>query len=219
MDYILKSSRMFFGLSTRDIRDLAFGFGRKMEISMPQSWFEKHTAGIDWFTGFMKRHPNLSLRKPQASSLARAMCFNRPSVEAFYRNLAAILDETKVTPHNIWNMDESGFSTVHHPERVVAERGVRQVARIVSGDRGTMVTLALAVSAGGVALPPFYIFPRVRLPSHFMKGATTGSIGIANKSGWQTGETYFIFLQHFQRFVKSSKEAPTVLVLDNHESH
>lgn len=132
MEYVLKSSRMFYGLSTRDIRQLAAGFARKMGIAMPQSWRVGGMAGKDWFIAFMQRHPNLSLRKPQATSLARIACFNPHNVAAFFRNLAAVMDETKVRPENIWNMDESSLTTVPYSERVVAERGARQVGQAVS---------------------------------------------------------------------------------------
>lgn len=71
------------------------------------------------------------------------MCFNEVNVAAFYRNLAALLDEFRFPPHHIWNMDETGIATVHNPGRVVAERGVRQVGKLTSADRGT-ITLAVA---------------------------------------------------------------------------
>ena len=44
-------------------------------------------AGVDWFNAFMKRHPELSIWKPQATSLARATAFNKTTVEEFLNNL------------------------------------------------------------------------------------------------------------------------------------
>lgn len=48
---------------------------------------EKETAGVDWLNGFLKRQPELSIRKPEATSAARAMAFNRVSVGNFYQLL------------------------------------------------------------------------------------------------------------------------------------
>jgi len=33
-------------------------------------------AGVDWLHGFSNRHPNIYLRKPEATSIALAMGFN-----------------------------------------------------------------------------------------------------------------------------------------------
>lgn len=194
---------MFYGLTMTDVRQLAYEFARKMEIRFPSSWNAPKRAGVEWFVGFMKRHKNLSLRKPQATSIARAMCFNQANVSAFYRNLATVMDEHHFTAHNIYNMDETSISTVHHPARVVAEKGSNQVAKMSSADRGATSTIALAVSAAGVVVPPFFIFPRVRLPARYLDGAPDDSMAIANDSGWQNGKSYFMFLQQLSKLRQS----------------
>ena len=43
-------------------------------------------AGYDWVAGFRKRNPNLSLRKPESTSLARAQGFNKPNVDKFLKS-------------------------------------------------------------------------------------------------------------------------------------
>ena len=55
-------------------------------------------------------------------------------------------------------MDEAGVTTVQKPERVVTRRGYKQVGFLTSGERGTLVTIACAVSAIGNSVPPFLFF-------------------------------------------------------------
>lgn len=49
-------------------------------------------AEYDWYKCFVKKHPELSLRKPEATSVARAMGFNKTVVGQFFLLLGGLLD-------------------------------------------------------------------------------------------------------------------------------
>lgn len=116
-------------------------------------------------------------------------------------------------------MDETGITTVQKPDRVVAQKALKQIGRITSAERGNLVTLATCVSAGGNAIPPFFIFPRAKYKPHFVRGAPPGSDGDANKSSWMVECNFIKFVRHFIHYSRSSKDRPTLLLLDNHDSH
>ena len=53
--YLLKASKMHYGLVSKQVRSLAFEFAKKNNKPFPKSWTENLRAGEDWFNGFMRR--------------------------------------------------------------------------------------------------------------------------------------------------------------------
>ncbi|XP_063216749.1 uncharacterized protein LOC134542016 [Bacillus rossius redtenbacheri] len=218
-DYLKKAADIYYGLSPKEVRKFAFEYAVRLKVRFPSSWADCEMAGADWFSAFLKRHPTLSIRTPEATSLSRATCFNRTNVKAFFDNLKDVMDRLKIGPGDVWNMDETGITTVQRPDRVVARKGFKQVGKITSAERGTLVTVAVAVSATGNHVPPYFVFPRVNFREYFLKGAPIGSSGDANATGWMKEANFVKFAHHFVTNVKCSKENPCLLLLDNHDSH
>lgn len=123
--YVLRASDIYFGVTPKEVRKIVVDFAVKLNVRFPIAWRSSEMAGEDWFTAFMKRHPRLSIRRPQATSLARCIGFNRETVAAFFCLLKSVLDKNKFQAHQIWNMDETGMSTTHHPRKIVSRRGFK----------------------------------------------------------------------------------------------
>ena len=218
--YLLDAAKMFFGLSPKETRKLAYQFAVTIGIDIPKRWHENLSAGEDWFSGFMKRHDRcLSLRTPEATSLSRASSFNRENTNKFYDNLQDLYKRYKFQPQSIWNADETGLTTFQNPCKIVAPKGVKQIGAITSAERGVLVTLCCAVNALGHAMPPMFIFPRVRYHERLVDGGPPGCIGASYRSGWMTQENFIIFLEHFALHSQSSADHHVLQLLDNHESH
>lgn len=217
--YLKQASDIYFGLSPKEMRKLAYSYGTALKKKIPPKWCDTQMAGADWFTGYLRRHPTLALRKPQATSLARATSFNKNNVNNFFDNLATVMERHSFPPSDIYNMDESGLVTVQRPNRVIARKGFKQIGALTSAERGSLVTIAVAVSAIGNTVPPLFVFPRVNYKDHFIRDGPVGCIGAGNPSGWMNEEIFITFLKHFVQHVKSTKESPVLLLLDNHETH
>lgn len=69
-EYYTKCANLFYGLSITDCRQVAYEMAKTNGIRLPKSWTENRLAGLDWLRGFRQRHRDLSLRKPEAWSLA-----------------------------------------------------------------------------------------------------------------------------------------------------
>lgn len=94
-----------------------------------------------------------------------------------------------------------------------------QIGAMTSGERGSLVTVAVAVNATGNAIPPFFVFPRKRYQAHFVRDGPNGCVGVGNGSGWMKEKEFLEFLHHFARHAKPSLESKILLLLDNHSSH
>lgn len=126
---------------------------------------------------------------------------------------------TLLTPNRIFNVDETGVTVVHKPQKVLAPKGQKQVGAATSGERGKNVTICCCMSASGQFVPPMFIYPRVRMTSSLERDGPSGSIYRCSKSGWMNEELFEVWLSHFKNHVKPSLEDPVLLILDNHSSH
>lgn len=79
---------LYNGVTAIEVRDLAYKFAKKLKKKVPPNWMKNQKAGPDWFEGFMRRHPKLWIRKPDAARMTRvsASTFNRHS-EMSRRNI------------------------------------------------------------------------------------------------------------------------------------
>ena len=220
-NYFIKASKIHYGLSAKSARELAYQFAIKLNKSFPSNWENNKSAGKDWLSGFLKRFLELSLRKPEATSLARATSFNKTNVSSFFDKLEECLKRAPYSPSDIYNADETGCTTVQslRNAKVIASRNEKQVGKLTSGERGALVTALYAVNAAGNSVPPMLVFPRVKFRDHIMKGAPPDSIGVANPSGWMSAACFTEFMKRFIKHTKCSKDCPVLLILDNHASH
>nr|CAI5833341.1 unnamed protein product [Callosobruchus analis] len=144
---------------------------------------EKQEAGKDWVQGFLNRHPELSIRKPESTSAARAAGFNKQAVDHFFNFLGKVYDEHTLSPDRIYNCDETGVSVV--PK---TKKGRKQVGSITSAERGTTITIEICFSASGQYMPPMMVFPGKRMDPQLMLNAAPGAWGVCSDSGWMTAE-------------------------------
>ncbi|XP_063225877.1 uncharacterized protein LOC134532841 [Bacillus rossius redtenbacheri] len=222
VDYLVKCANMCYGLTTTQCRQLAYNLAKSNDIDVPDNWERNKEAGIDWFYGFRQRNPTLTIRKPEGCSLSRATSFNRHNVNMFYDNLQEILQrEPKFCDGTrIFNLDETSTKTVPDKlQNVIAGKGIKQVNQATSGEKGILDTTCCIVNAAGNSLPPVMIFPRKKVTDVMFEKAPCGTLALSEKSGWMTGENFEKVMTHFVKHSTSSKDNPSLLILDNHESH
>jgi len=216
----MRASKWGYGLTVEDLRRLAFQYAEKNNVKYPTSWDTEKIAGEKWYRLFRKRFKGqLTLRKPEATSLGRMACFNKANVGKFFDLLTEVYERQPWSPYKIWNVDETGCSTVQRPPKVLAAVKDKQVSAATSAERGVNVTMIGCVSAAGTFITPALIFPRVHYKDHIIHGAPADTLGLATPIGWSNELMFVRFLEHFIKLVQPSKENKVLLIMDNHESH
>lgn len=139
----------------------------------------------------------------------------------FYDNLNAVLEKKPELGDGlrIYNLDETGLSTVQTPQKVLADSTTRRLNKVTSAERGQLVTACCIISSSGTYLPPVMVFPRHNFKPWMLKGAPNGTLGLANPSGWMTSDIFPEVLKHFIKHSNTTPDNPSLLVFDNHESH
>lgn len=217
--YLKEMEARLFGLTMMECRKLAFQLA---EANGYAHCFNKQNemAGKEWMRKFLERNSELSIRKPEATSGARAMGFNKVAVAQFFKLLQDTLDKYKLTPAQIYNVDETGITV--NPKgasKIIALRGKRQVGALTSGERGETITAEICFSAAGAYVPPMLIFPRKRMQQSFLDGIVPGGWVELNDKGWIDMKLFLVWFKKFVEFSKASKDSPVLLLLDGHSSH
>lgn len=217
-EYVVDINKRAFGLTKEEFSRIAYNFAEGLDINHRFNK-EKKTAGKDFVRKFMAQC-NITLRKPEATSTTRLTAFNKVNVDSFFSVLKELRMEKHFKASQIYNVDESGFSTVPtKTPKVLSPVGNRRVMKLASGERGQNVTAVCCMNAAGHFVPPLFIFPRVRMQPSFLDGAPAGSVGIAHETGWMTSDSFVKYLEHFVKHTNPSITNPLLLLMDNHSSH
>ncbi|XP_066600972.1 uncharacterized protein [Prorops nasuta] len=190
VEHVVDMSNRCMPLTRKEFLKLAFDLAENLKLDHR---FNKTTksAGQHFYYDFIKRHPEISLRKPESTSIMRAVGFNKPQVDRFFENLKNLYDKFNFGPSNIFNCDETGVSTVHKQMKVMTLKVNRQVGKLTSAERGKNVTVLFCMSAAGYFIPPYFIFPRQRVNERLMINAPSNSIAMAQPNGWMNADFFF----------------------------
>ena len=101
--YVADLSAQFFGLTPRKLRILAFEFTAQNKLAATESWNSRGMAGRRCLQYFLTRN-NLSLRKPEPTSLSQATAFNPITTRRFFDNLDEVMKQYQFTANDIYRV-------------------------------------------------------------------------------------------------------------------
>lgn len=192
------------------------------------SCFPSGEPSKKWWSGFFKRWPELTERKPQHLTIQRAKCCTPEIIEGFFTTLQEVLTDEGVLqlPYSdlasrLWNCDETGLCTSVTSTKVIVRRGDKQVVEIGSGSGREHITVLTCGSAVGEKLPPYVIYKAKTADPAWMENGPLGTRYASSDSGWMEEAQFTewfrsVFLPATESLRKSK---PVVLILDGHGSH
>lgn len=214
---IIRFAEKGFPLTSKSLRRSVFKFCET--VGVPHK-FNKVTqlAGKEWYRSFLKRHPKIAQRRAQQLNPARAQKLNRYIVDDYFTKLGNLLTRTglKNRPEKLYNMDEKGCRlTLHHQQRVLAEKGTRKV-HLVAPEHAENATIVACANALGQVVPPMILFKGQRQKPTYSDGLPAGSVVCMTPKGSMTTGTFLTWLDHFANFMSAP---PTILIFDGASSH
>jgi hypothetical protein len=151
--------RRFYEITRKQMMMTAFDYAAANGVSSRFNSKEK-MAWKDWLKGFYQRQ-NLPLCTPKQCSLRRAVGFSQVQCVKFFENLELCYETKGFKSHWVFNMDESGISTVMNKiPKMISPIGNKDVCKVSSGERGDTVSVVCCFSPTAVYIPPAMIFPR-----------------------------------------------------------
>ena len=214
---VKEAAKQGIGITRRQLLSRVGELSRKMKFA-----FNNGKPGKDWFDGFKRRHPDLSIRKPEKLTTTRARMVNPVVLQRYFTDLNEILVEFDISnkPSVIWNCDETGKQFEHDPVKILAPKGARSLVGRTTANR-TNVTIMACVNAVGNVMPPMFVVKGKTsrsLHGFNTEAAPEGCMWAYQEKGWMNdalGEVWFREI-----FLKNCGDArPQLLILDGHSSH
>lgn len=219
VNHIKKLQSCGFAPTINDLRQLAFQFAESLNLKHN---FNKETgkAGYDWVKSFLRRNPEVALRKSEGVSLQRAKGMTREEVYNFFDLLESLFQEHDFIrhPNNVFNMDETGLQLNNKPSHVLAMKGSKSVPQLTSAEKGENISLICCCSAEGNFIPPVAIFKGKNKKDEYSDGMPPGSdVYMNEKSSYINTDLFFKWLK--EHFYPRKPPGKVLLLLDGHTSH
>lgn len=135
--------------------------------------FKEGRPDDKWYSSFRTRHPNLTLREPEALTKSRAI-ITEEYIRKWFRELNDFiaehnLQEVVKDPRRVLNGDETSFSMCPKTGKVLAPKWCKNVYDLKKSSEKETITVLRVFSAAGETVHPMVVFPSVRPPASVVK--------------------------------------------------
>ena len=166
----------------------------------------------------MRDNPELTMRKSEQFPGASAKA---TSDRAILTGWFALLEKEMVKancmnkPENIYNIDETGFTTDPAAGKGLSRTGSKNVCQNTGGSGREQITVCITGNADGQTLPPYVVYKGKHLYGSWCVGAVSDH-------GWMERDLFEDYVLHL--FLKESEKwsnlaFPKILIFDGRSSY
>lgn len=194
VSYIIQRGQQAFPMTIQDLQLLA---GRIIEKN-PRKLncvLKNGIPGRMFINGFLKRNPQISLRKCEGIPKSSAKV-SLESVQSWFNWFYNYINENSLTdiilnhPENILNCDESSMPLVAIPKKVLGQKGERNRYHILPGNHKEAITTLFTANAVGALLNPFICFKGSRVSSELAKNLPEDIDFALTEEGWMEAGSF-----------------------------
>ncbi|KAJ6439193.1 hypothetical protein O9K51_08605 [Purpureocillium lavendulum] len=178
------------------------------------------TVGVHWATRFIRRHGYFK-RRQKTLNADRAASEDFDRVVEYFQKLQEIIEETRILPEDIWNMDETGFRIGVGKDQLIITKRKRSHYFSIPENRES-ATLIEAISAGGRYTPAFIILAGQNHMAHWyhQQELEPETVLRPTPSGYSNDEISLEWIQHFDKHTEKCRKGwKRLLIVDGHGSH
>lgn len=223
---LIVRSKMGLPCDKAELRQLVGEYVKNKALKTP---FKEGIPGEDWYYSFMKRNPNLSLKKPEHLQKLRKDARKPEVIYQFYLDLQKVINDNDLADDKgsfVFNADESGFNCDPSRIRAIGSKG-KALCRISGGSGRESITVLACVSADGKALPPLIVFKGAGVQARWTsENAYPGTLYAASTNGWMEEPQFYQWFTNglipYIKELRISKNLPdqaALLLYDGHCSH
>jgi len=214
----------------RTIDDLKVVAQKVRDLRSPDDGpcFKNGLPSSNWINDFLHRNKSVTFRKAEPLSRSAANV-SETRIRRFFTNFYGFLEEINCLdvlnrPDAFYNVDESGFQLGASINRVLAEKGSKNVFSVEGSRSKEQITSTFGFGADGTVLPTQIIF-KTSFSKTFDAAVEIGKIGAdfvlsSTTNGWQTKESFNGYIRYIVEYLEARHvKKPFFITYDNHSSH
>ena len=142
VNFLVESARIGYARSKKQVLAIVRSVVAKKGLNV--------VVSTGWWGSFQRRHPDVTIRRAEHVSYARAVSSSPEIIDHYYNVLEQTLvdNELQSSPSQVFNMDETGMPLEPDLPHVIAAKGEKHVSCITTGNKA-QVTVAAACNAAG----------------------------------------------------------------------